>query len=106
MYKTLEDFKNEVVKNRGYGSLWRLQDDYSADGMRMEIFMEEVAILYAKYIQEETIKRCAENALVRHDFNLLNNPNAGMSEKIFQGQNVTFYRVDKQSILNIERILK
>lgn len=76
--KTLEDFKNEVAIQMGYNSFEHLYN-VRWDGFIRDC-MQESALRFAKYIQEETIKKCAK-----------------ILERTI---------IDKKSILNIERILK
>ncbi|AZB01265.1 hypothetical protein EG359_17325 [Chryseobacterium joostei] len=57
-------------------------------------------------VQEEQQKRIADKALMRHDYNDLNNLEAGRSQKRFIASGLTYYNVDKSSIINPENLIK
>lgn len=102
--KTLEDFKNEVAKENGFKD-W----DYlfmSFPGMiGLGRFQDEAAIRFAKYIQEETIKRCAEREVVLKQFlyDKITERRQYSSSKSFE---VVLEEIERFPILNVERILE
>jgi hypothetical protein len=101
--KTLEDFKNEIATELGHINWSNLIHKY---GSVNNTLLDRISLNYAKYIQEETIKRCVEEVRI-----VVGKPNEkdllleNFVETEFMGDYST-YIVDKDSILNIERILK
>ncbi|MCA4782329.1 hypothetical protein IF125_08625 [Empedobacter stercoris] len=91
---TKDEIMNTYAIEQGYES-W---EDLYTQRDRIFTHFNNVTDL----IQEELLKRVTENALIRHDYNSLNCPNDGESQKIFKGMGADFYEVDRNSILNTE----
>lgn len=90
--KTLEDFKNEVAVKYGHKSFIAfknkcIKENITHSILDMIALLNEASMLYIKYVEEEIIKKCANAAKTKvvSDFEVL---------------------VDKNSILNVERITK
>jgi hypothetical protein len=111
--KTLDNFKNEVSVKYGHNSFAAfknkcIKDNAAHSILDMISLSDEASILHSKYIQEETIKGCADAATLwvetpinGTEFTEIQD-NLGDKESPFI-QKVTVF---KESILNIERILK
>lgn len=56
MTKTLQKIKDEVARELSYEDLQHLQYDFSLSGLRMEIFMGEVAVRYAQEQNKELME--------------------------------------------------
>ena len=78
-----------------------LDDERRAFRKRILDAMEE----YGKECSQASLEKASEHALVRRDFNNLNN-NEGLSHKRFIIEDsVQFYEVDRRSIINEENIV-
>lgn len=102
----LEEIKEEYLKQTGFET-WAEMSEYSlvGDVGLLDIAIKNVSEKYATECIKASFEKSSENALVRKDFNNLNN-NDGLSQQRFIiDDSVQFYEVDKKSITNPENIV-
>ena len=99
---TKEEIMNTYAIKQGYEDFNHLILDDMFEG-NLDNIMKTINNV-TDLIQEELLKRVTESALIRHDYNSLNCPNDGESQKIFKGIGADFYEVDRNSILNTEKL--